>query len=107
MMVSSHSFVHAVMTIESALYRTESVPARAATLAFAQQVELTLAAASTSLRLRKALPRDLPDLRAAQKKIAGTELVAAARYELVNIETDRITTSVNTLIEHLAGYLSQ
>src|SRR5258708_40236390 len=55
-MVSSHSFVHAVMTMESALYRTEPVPARPATLEFAARVDVTLAAAAMSLRLHQALP---------------------------------------------------
>jgi len=106
MMVSSHSFVHAVMAMESALYRTEPVPARPATLHFSEQVDKTLAATADSLRSRKPLPRTLPDLRAVQKKIAGSETAPAQRYELVNIETDRITTSVNTLAEHLEAYLA-
>jgi len=100
-MVSSHSFVHAVMAMESALYRTDPVPARPATLKFAEDVDRTLAAAAESLRMRKALPRDLPDLRGAQKKIAGSEAARSKRYELVNVETDRITTSLNTMKEHL------
>jgi uncharacterized membrane protein YccC len=100
-MVSSHSFVHAVMTLESALYRTQPAPARPATLRFSEQVDLTLAAAAVSLRLKKPLPKNLPDLRAAQKQIAGSEAAPAERYELVNVETDRITTSVNTLTEHV------
>jgi uncharacterized membrane protein YccC len=104
-MVSSHSFVHAAMTMESALYRTEPVPARPATLAFSEQVDFTLAAAAVSLRMLQGLPRNLPDLRAAQKRIAGSELVPAQRYELMNVETDRIVTSVNTLVEHLGEFL--
>jgi len=101
-MVSSHSFVHAVMAMESALYRTDPVPVRPATLKFSQDVDRTLAAAAESLRSHKPLPKDLPDLRATQKKIAGSEAAPAQRYELVNVETDRITTSLNTMKEHLA-----
>jgi uncharacterized membrane protein YccC len=104
MLVSSHSFVHAVMTMESALYRTESVPTRPATMKFSEQARATLAAAAETLRSGKPLPRALPDLRAAQKKIAGSELAPAQRYELVNVETDRITTTLNTFIEHLEAY---
>jgi uncharacterized membrane protein YccC len=100
-LVSSHSFVHAVMALESALYRTETVPARPATLKFASAVDRTLQAASTALRSRQALPNDLPNLRAAHNQITGSKIAPTQRYELVNTETDRITTSVNTLMEHL------
>jgi uncharacterized membrane protein YccC len=102
-LVSSHSFAHAAMAIEAALYRTQPVPARPATLAFAEAVDQTLAAAAEALRTGGALPRDLPDLRAAHNRIAGSEAVHAERYELVNVETDRITTSLNTLTENLNG----
>jgi uncharacterized membrane protein YccC len=104
-LVSSHSFVHAAMALESAIYRTKPVPARPATLRFAAAVEQTLQAAASSLRTGHALPKDLPDLRAAHNQIAGSESTPAQRYELVNVETDRITTSVNTMTEHLTDYL--
>jgi uncharacterized membrane protein YccC len=105
-MVSSHSFVHAAMALESAIYRTQPAPARPATLRFAEAVDVTLQAAAEGLRDHKALPNDLPDLRAAQNRIAGSEAAPAQRYELVNTETDRITTSVNTMAEHLRDYLN-
>jgi uncharacterized membrane protein YccC len=102
-MVSSHSFVHAVMALESALYRTATVPARPSTLAFAAAADRTLEAAATTLRSGKAPADDLPDLRAAHNVIAGSKAGPAERYALVNVETDRITTSLNTLTEHLTG----
>jgi uncharacterized membrane protein YccC len=100
-LVSSHHFVHAVMALEAALYRTQPVPARPATLRFAEDVDRTLEAAAESLRTGRPLPQELPDLREAHNRIAGTEAVPAERYELVNVETDRITTSLNTLMENL------
>jgi uncharacterized membrane protein YccC len=100
-MVSSHSFVHAVMALEAALYRTQAVPTRPATLKFAEEVDKTLEAAAHSLRTREPLPRDLPDLREAHNKIAGSRPKPARRYEMVDMETDRITTSLNTLKENL------
>jgi uncharacterized membrane protein YccC len=103
-LVSSHSFVHAAMALESAIYRTKPVPARPATLRFAEAVDRTLALASDALRAGRSLPQDLPDLRAAHNRIAGSESTPAERYELVNVETDRITTSVNTMTEHLGEY---
>ena len=101
-LVSSHSFVHAVMALEAALYRTEAVPTRPATLKFAQEVDKTLEAAAHSLRTHEPLPRDLPDLREAHNQIAGSRPTPAPRYEMVDTETDRITTSLNTLMENLA-----
>lgn len=102
-LVSSHSFVHAAMALEAALYRTEPVPARPATLEFAREVDKTLEAAARSLGSHTPLPHDLPDLREAHNRIAGSKAAPARRYEMVNMETDRITTSLNTLIENLAG----
>jgi uncharacterized membrane protein YccC len=100
-LVSSHSFVHAVMALEAAIYRTKPVPARPATLAFAEAAARILTAAGESLRSRTPLPRNLPDLREAHNRIAGSEAAPAQRYELVNVETDRITTSLNTMIEKI------
>jgi uncharacterized membrane protein YccC len=104
-LVSSHSFVHAVMALESALYRTQPVPVRPATLRFAEAVDRTLAAAAAGLRIHRELPNDLPLLREAHNRIAGSETAPAARYELVNVETDRIVTSLNTMVEHLREFL--
>ncbi len=100
-LVSSHIFVHAVMALESALYRTQSVPARPATLQFAAAADRTLQAASEALRSGHAPPNDLPDLRAEHNQIVGSKTGPGERYQMVNVETDRITTSLNTLMEHL------
>jgi uncharacterized membrane protein YccC len=102
-LVSSHSFVHAVMALEAALYRTRPVPARPATLRFAEDVDHTLRAAAESLRDRTPLPKDLPDLRGAHNLIMGSEAAPEQRYEMVNTETDRIVTSLNTLMENIEG----
>jgi uncharacterized membrane protein YccC len=45
-LVNSHSLAHAAMSMEAGLYRTQTVPPRPATLAFAEQVDRTLAAVS-------------------------------------------------------------
>jgi uncharacterized membrane protein YccC len=100
-LVNSHSFVHAVMALESGLYRTQKVPAREATLRFAEKAETTLRAIGKTLRDGTSLPNDLPDLREAHNEILGSHNQLANRYTLVNIETDRITTSLNTLREQV------
>ena len=101
-LVNSHSFVHAVMALESGLYQTHPAPARAATLHFAEKVEQTLNAIAAALRHGTPLPTDLPDLRAAHNKILEAHIAPTDRYTLVNIETDRIVTSLNTLREQVA-----
>jgi uncharacterized membrane protein YccC len=98
-LVNSHSFVHAVMALESGLYRTQPVAARPATLKFANETDEVLAAIAASLRTRAPLPRDLPLLREAHNRIIGSPEALTNRYTLVNIETDRIVTSLNTVLE--------
>jgi uncharacterized membrane protein YccC len=100
-MVNSHSFVHAVMALESGLYQTRKAPARAATMQFSEMVDVTLQAIATALRDSTALPNDLPDLREAHNQILQSHDPVTGRYTLVNVETDRITTSLNTLVEQL------
>ncbi|MES1261614.1 MAG: FUSC family protein, partial [Acidobacteriota bacterium] len=106
MLVNSHSFVHAVMALESGLYQTRKVPPREATGQFASKVEQTLTALARGLRDRSGLPGDLPDLREAHTAILQSRKAGTDRYTLVNIETDRITTSLNTLAEQVRKWLA-
>jgi uncharacterized membrane protein YccC len=97
----SHGLVRAVMALESGVYRTRPVAIRPASAEFAGMAQDVLAACATSLRERKPPPRDLPDLREAHNRIVGTPESAHERYTLVNIETDRIVTTLNTIVEQL------
>ena len=101
-LVNSHSFVHAVMSLESGCFRTQPVAIRPATVAFAEDVDVCLAAIAGALRDRAPLPRNLPDLREAHNRIIETPGATGDRYTLVNVETDRIVTSLNTLMEQVA-----
>ena len=105
-LVNSHSFVHAVMAMEAGLYHTRTVPARPATLAFAARVDRTLVALADSLRNRRPLPKRLPDLRAAHNAIVEGQGALSDRHALVNVETDRITTSLNTLCEQITVWVT-
>lgn len=97
----SHSFVRAAMALESGIYRTRPVAIRPATVEFTKMVQDVLAVCVACLRAHKPPPRDLPDLREAHNRILGTPELAHTRYTLVNIETDRIVTSLNTIVEQL------
>ncbi|MDE3195667.1 MAG: FUSC family protein, partial [Acidobacteriota bacterium] len=101
-LVHSHSFVHAVMSLESGYYRTRPMAIRPATVEFAAQADICLAAIAAALRDRTPLPRNLPDLREAHNRILDTPGATGGRYTLVNVETDRIVTSLNTLLEQVA-----
>ncbi|MGD1071285.1 MAG: FUSC family protein [Bryobacteraceae bacterium] len=105
-LVNSHSLAHAAMALEAGLDRTKTAPPRSAALVFAEQVDLTLAAASDALRHRTPMSGDLPDLREAHNRILEAPEAQADRYALVNVETDRITTSVNTLHEQIDAWIA-
>ena len=98
-MASSHSFVHAVMALESGLYHTRQVPMRPATREFATEVGDALGTVSEWLRGREDPDAHIPDLRAAHTGILRSAVAPAERYTLIDRETDRVTTSVNTLAE--------
>jgi len=100
-LVNSHSFVHAVMALESGLYQTQKSPPRETTVRFAKKAETVLDSLVRTLRDGTPLPNDLPDLREAHNEILGSNNQLSNRYTLVNIETDRITTSLNTLCEQV------
>jgi uncharacterized membrane protein YccC len=98
-MASSHSFVHAVMAMESGLYHTRPVPMRPATREFAIEVGDALGTVSKWLRGSEDPHAHIPDLRAAHTVILQSQVATAERYSLIDRETDGITTSVNTLAE--------
>jgi hypothetical protein len=49
-------------------------------------------------------PADLPDLREDHQALAGSGDPTVERYALVNIETDRITNSLNTLTGEILAW---
>jgi uncharacterized membrane protein YccC len=104
-LVNSHSLAHAAMSMEAGLYRTQTAAPRSATLEFVEKVDRTLAAVSTALRHGTPLPDDLPDLRQAHNAIAESHVAPTDRYRLINVETDRITTSLNTLCEQVDAWV--
>jgi uncharacterized membrane protein YccC len=104
-LVNSHSLAHAAMSMEAGLYRTQTAPPRSATLDFAEKVDGTLGAVSAALRHGTPLPADLPDLRQAHNAIADSDVAPTDRYQLINVETDRITTSLNTLCEQVDAWV--
>jgi hypothetical protein len=89
--------IHAVMALEAGLFRSRPVPARPAFATFANNVDSTLYFLAAYLRGVAVHPGDLPDLREDHRALVQTGASHVERYELVNVETDRVTNSLNTL----------
>lgn len=106
MLASSHRFIHAVMALEAGIHGSHPAPAREAFRRFANDVEVTLHSLAGALRGSPLTRAVLPDLREDHYALAHSGDPAAERYALVNVETDRITNSLNTLSEELLGWLS-
>jgi len=109
-MASSHTLVHAIMGLEAELVqlRAESVPSPGETFkAFSQDVEFTLYFLAASLRGSAAATETLPKLREDYRRMvdAREEFLQADAFLLS--ETDRITTSLNTLREQVMRHLGK
>jgi uncharacterized membrane protein YccC len=100
MLASSHRLARAVLSVEASIANTSPVPPRKAFLRYANDVEQTLYYLGAVLRGAPARESDLPDLREAYHGLVqsgGSGEGLAERYALVNVETDRITNTLNTL----------
>ncbi len=105
-LASSHRLVQAMMSLEAGLSHSHPVPARAAFRTFANDVELTLYYLAAALRGSPLEPGELPDLREDHHALVHSGDPLTERYALVNVETDRITNSLNTLSQTLLQNLS-
>ena len=105
-LANSHRFIHAVMAMEAGLLRSQAVPARPAFRTFSNDVDATLYFLAAYLRGVPVQAGDLPDLREAHRALIHTDAPRTARYELVNVETDRVTNSMNTLTVELLQWVS-
>jgi uncharacterized membrane protein YccC len=104
-LANSHRFIHAVMALEAGVLRSPAVPARPAFRTFSNDVDFTLYFLAAYLRGVTVQPGDLPDLREDHRALIQTDAPPAARYELVNVESDRVTNSVNTLTVELLQWV--
>jgi uncharacterized membrane protein YccC len=105
LLANSHRLAHAFMALEAALITRTTAPSRPALGAFADSVEATLAALSAALRGAPANPGALPDLREAHHALVTQGEAAMPRYALINVETDRIVNSLNTLTEDVFRWI--
>jgi uncharacterized membrane protein YccC len=101
MLASSHRFIHAVMSLEAGLARSRSAPPREAFRTFSSDLEKTLYFLAARLRGSPVAPEDLADLREDHNHLVHSGDMLNERYALVNVETDRMTNSLNTLAEQV------
>jgi uncharacterized membrane protein YccC len=103
-LANSHRFIHAAMSLEGGLVRSRPVPARDGFRVLTSHVDLTLYYLAAALRGSKIRAADLPDLREDHHALAGSGDPAVERYALVNVETDRMVNSLNTLTGEILAW---
>jgi uncharacterized membrane protein YccC len=106
-LASSHRLVHAMMALEAAAAQTTPVAARPQFLIFAGDVEKTLSLVAARLRGGKAPSRSFPDLRQSYQHLVSAGDSHIDRYALVNVESDRVTNSLNTLAEQVRNWTAK
>jgi uncharacterized membrane protein YccC len=104
-LANSHRLIHAIMALEAGLAASRPAPARAPFQPFAQAVEITLHSLAAALRGSKLSADDLPDLRRRHDALVNSGDALTERYALVNLETDRVTNSLNTLSGELLKWI--
>ena len=101
-LANSHRFIHAVMALEAGLFRSQPAPARPAFATFANNVDATLYFLAAYLRgVPVHARRSARPARGSSRPAAIRRCPHAERYELVNVESDRVTNSLNTLAVEL------
>ncbi len=99
MLASSHRFVHAVMALEAGVSGRDLPTPRPEFHTFTNHVELTLYLLAAALRGSPLSLDTLPNLREDHRALLHASVSPHEVYSLVNVETDRIVNSLNTLGE--------
>jgi uncharacterized membrane protein YccC len=105
MLASSHRLAYALLALESGIAGSTWAPPRAPFAPFAKDLDLTLYYLCSALRGSPMQP--LPDLREDHHALVQSGDSQTDRYALVNVETDRITNSVNTLTGEILRWIGQ
>jgi uncharacterized membrane protein YccC len=103
-LVSSHRLVHALMSLEAGLATSAPVPPRDAFRKLTNDADATLYYLGAALRGSAIERGHLPDLREDHHALLQSGDPHVGRYALVNVETDRMVNSLNTLSEHVLYY---
>ncbi|MBV9301260.1 MAG: FUSC family protein [Acidobacteriaceae bacterium] len=102
----SHALMHAMMALEAGELATEPGNPPPELRAFAYDVEFTLYFLAAALRGSAAASETLPKLREDHSRLMQVRKSFPPAYEFVLIETDRLTTALNTLREQVVRCLA-
>ncbi|MBC8167586.1 MAG: hypothetical protein H7Y20_17170 [Bryobacteraceae bacterium] len=105
-LATSHRLIHSVMALEAGLTGSTPAAARPEFRTFSNEVEVTLHSLAGALRGSPLTQFELPDLRDLHHALTRAGDSVTERYALVNIETDRLTNSLNTLSEQVLSMLA-
>lgn len=103
----SHALMHAMMALEAGLIGLKPSSPPPEFRAFAHDVEFTLHFLAAALRGSSAATQTLPKLREDHTRLLEARERFSPAYEFVLIETDRLTTALNTLREQVTRCLGQ
>ncbi len=103
-LASSHALMHAIMALEAGILQAPVHTTPEAFRTFANDVEFTLYFLSAALRGSSAASQTLPKLRDDHRRMLEARAAFSSNDEFVLIETDRITTALNTLREQVMRY---
>ncbi len=107
MLASSHRLAKALLALEAAIANSAPVSPRPPFFQFANDVELTVYYLAAALRGSRVEADSLPDLREDHRVLVQTGDSGAEVYALVNVETDRITNSLNTLSGEILRWVAR
>jgi uncharacterized membrane protein YccC len=106
-LASSHVLVHAIMAIEAGITHRQPETPPEAFKTFAHDVEFILYFLSAALRGSTAAAQTLPKLREDHRRLMEARDSFAPGDQFILIETDHITTTLNTLREQVTRYLAE
>ncbi len=105
-LASSHALMHGMMGLEAGLIQTSVHTSPEAFKTFANDVEFTLYFLAAALRGSSGATETLPKLREDHRRLVEARDAFSPTDTFVLTETDRITTSLNTLREQIMRYVA-
>jgi uncharacterized membrane protein YccC len=104
-LATSHRLIHAVMSLEAGLASSAPAPPRDAFRKLASDTDTTLYYVAACLRGSAIQREHLSDLREDHHALLQSGDAYTGRYALVNVETDRMVNSLNTLADLALDYV--